>query len=114
MNGVMRLTFGNMTFDVNIFSLFKLDEKDSIEIYEISFIDSLVHNFINLAIDTSIIDACIPIPNKHESLLCDNLVDVDHVKNCISIDDVSIGNEPDVNNDDMLSVNKMNLENIIK
>ena len=44
-NGLIRLTFGNMAVDVNIFSFFKqpnLDAEDGNEIYEVSLIDSLV------------------------------------------------------------------------
>ena len=44
-NGLMRLTFSNMTVDVNIFSIFKqpdLEAEDENEIHKVSLIDSLV------------------------------------------------------------------------
>ena len=61
--------------------------------FKVSFIDSLVHNFFDLSIDTSIIEVCISHPLKDGSLLCENLIDVDHVENCFLIDDAFIDDE---------------------
>ena len=60
----MSLTFGNMTLDLNVFSLFRqpdLNEEDCYDRSEANFIDTLVQDVVELLVEPNSLEACFPI-----------------------------------------------------
>ena len=113
----MRLTFGNLSLDVNIFFIFNqldLDDEGRTKIYEISLRNSLVQDFFYLSLDTNTIEAYMFNPFTYESLLIDDVIDIDHVEKCFPFDDASIDCDLDLANVAMFNLKETNVKRIIE
>ena len=61
-NGVLKLSFGNMTLEMNMFNICK-QPGDSNDLHEVDFIDELVHEKFASTLPSDPLEACLVIPN---------------------------------------------------
>lgn len=56
-DGFMKLAFGNMTFELNIFNIAK-QPREIYEIIEVNYIESLAQDHLNMALHGDSLDTC--------------------------------------------------------
>ena len=62
-NGVLKLSFGNMTLEMNVFNICKQPRDDS-DLHEVDLIEELVHEQFASTLPSDPLEACLIIPNE--------------------------------------------------
>ncbi|XVF47618.1 hypothetical protein PTKIN_Ptkin03bG0124400 [Pterospermum kingtungense] len=74
-NGVLKLSFGNMTLELNVFNICK-QPMDNNDVHEVDFIDELVHDKFISTIFADPLEVCLTTSNEHE---LNNNSEISHV-----------------------------------
>ncbi|XVF72371.1 hypothetical protein PTKIN_Ptkin12aG0116600 [Pterospermum kingtungense] len=74
-NGVLKLSFGNMTLELNVFNICK-QPMDNNDVHEVDFIDELVHDKSISTVSTNPLEVCLTTFDEHE---LNNNSEISHV-----------------------------------